>query len=70
MIEGETGYMGNVGDVETMSRHAITILQSEKSLQHFKDGAFRQATNFDIHNIIPLYEKLYEDVLEGELASS
>ncbi len=70
MIEGETGYMGNVGDVETMSRHAITILQSEKSLQHFKDGAFRQATNFDIHNIIPLYEKLYEDVLEGEIASS
>ncbi len=67
MIDGQTGYMSDVGDVAAMSRHAINILRSEKSLQQFRNGAAKQASNFDIHNIVPQYEKLYEDVLEGEL---
>ena len=70
MIDGQTGYMSNVGDVAAMSGHAINILKSEKSLKHFREGATKQAANFDIHNIVPLYEKLYEDVMAGELASS
>jgi L-malate glycosyltransferase len=67
MIEGETGYMGNVGDVDTMSRQAISILENEERLQVFKAAAARHARKFDIHNIIPLYEKLYDQVLSKEL---
>ena len=59
--------MGNVGDVETMSNQAIQILQNEERLQQFKKDAALQALNFDIHNIVPLYEKLYDDVLSKEL---
>ena len=69
MIEGVTGYMGNVGDVESMSRHAIAVLKNEERLNQFKKGAFEQAKKFDISNIIPLYEKLYDDVLSKELVS-
>jgi len=69
MIEGVTGYMGNVGDVETMSRHAIAILENEETLNQFKRGASEQANKFDISNIIPLYEKLYDEVLSKELVS-
>jgi N-acetyl-alpha-D-glucosaminyl L-malate synthase BshA len=67
MIPDVTGYMGNVGDVETMSNQAIQILQNEERLQQFKKDAALQALNFDIHNIVTLYEKLYEDVLSQEL---
>jgi N-acetyl-alpha-D-glucosaminyl L-malate synthase BshA len=67
MIEGVTGFMGNVGDVETMSKQAIDILQDDERLQQFKTGAAKHAHTFDIKNIIPLYEKLYDEVLSKEL---
>ncbi|MEJ7914243.1 MAG: N-acetyl-alpha-D-glucosaminyl L-malate synthase BshA [Chitinophagaceae bacterium] len=66
MVEGQTGYMGNVGDIDTMSRHALNILRDEKTLQHFKAGAANHAHKFDIHHIIPVYEKLYNSVLVQE----
>jgi L-malate glycosyltransferase len=69
MIEGVTGFMGNVGDIETMSKHALYILGNETRLQQFKQNASEQARSFDIHNIVPLYEKLYEDVLSQVLIS-
>jgi N-acetyl-alpha-D-glucosaminyl L-malate synthase BshA len=54
-----TGFMANVGDVDTMSNYAVGILQDEQKLQAMKEAAFLHASNFDITNIIPLYEKLY-----------
>lgn len=69
MMDGETGYMGNVGDVETMSQQAISILKDDNRLQQFKMAAAKHAHKFDISHIIPLYEKLYDDVLSKELVS-
>ena len=66
MVEGQTGYMGNVGDIETMSRHALNILRDEKTMEHFKANAAKHAHKFDIHHIIPIYEKLYNSVLMQE----
>lgn len=62
-IDGVTGYMGNVGDVETMSRQAISVLKDNERLQQFKTAAAQHAHQFDITNIVPLYEKLYERFL-------
>jgi len=67
MVQGVTGFMSNVGDVESMSRQAIDVLQNEGRLQQFKADAAAQASRFDISNIIPLYEKLYDEVLSKEL---
>lgn len=67
MVQGEVGYMGNVGDVETLSNYAVDILQNEERLQQFKTAASAHALTFDISNIVPLYEKLYEDVLSAEM---
>ena len=59
-IHGETGYMANVGDVKEMSRLGIDLLGNEELLKIFKQKAKEHATKFDIHHIVPLYEKLYE----------
>ena len=67
MVQGKVGYMGDVGDVETLSEYAIDILRDEERLQQFKQAAAEHAHTFDIKNIIPLYEKLYEEVLSGVL---
>lgn len=58
-IHGITGYLTELGDVESMSKYAIEILGNEDTLATFKKNAFEQANKFDIQNIIPLYEKLY-----------
>ncbi|MES1216142.1 MAG: N-acetyl-alpha-D-glucosaminyl L-malate synthase BshA, partial [Bacteroidota bacterium] len=62
-IHGETGYMGNVGDVATMSKLALEILRNDDTLNDFKERAAAHALKYDIHNIIPQYEKLYERFL-------
>jgi len=62
-IDGETGYMANVGDVLTMSRKALDILRDDQTLAAFKKRAAEHAKKFDIANIIPIYEELYERFL-------
>ena len=58
-IDGITGYLSEVGDVKQMSENAITLLSNEKMLDTFKQNAFNHAMNFDLPNILPLYESLY-----------
>jgi N-acetyl-alpha-D-glucosaminyl L-malate synthase BshA len=62
-IQGETGYMSNVGDYEDMAKNAAHILGDEATLKQFKKNAFAQAKRFDISNILPMYENYYEQVL-------
>jgi L-malate glycosyltransferase len=58
-INGETGYTAALGDVQTMSEQAIHILSNDELLQQFRTNAKAQAMKFDLHNIVPQYEKLY-----------
>jgi len=61
-IQGVTGYMSNVGDVEDMTRHALYVLD-KNNLPKFKQNALARAKEFDITNILPLYERYYEKIL-------
>ncbi|MBV8254265.1 MAG: N-acetyl-alpha-D-glucosaminyl L-malate synthase BshA [Chitinophaga sp.] len=65
-IPGVTGYMGDVGDTDTMAKHAIHLLQDEALLARVRHGAWEQAQRFHIDNIIPQYEALYEQVLQNQ----
>jgi L-malate glycosyltransferase len=62
-INGKTGFMSPVGDVASMSRQAITILENDDVLKTFKANAYEQAKKFDINNIVPIYERLYDRFL-------
>jgi N-acetyl-alpha-D-glucosaminyl L-malate synthase BshA len=62
-IPGETCYMGDVGDVKAMGQQAIKILRDNDVLKQFKERAASHAKKFDIGNVIPLYENLYEKFL-------
>ncbi|MBC7887687.1 MAG: N-acetyl-alpha-D-glucosaminyl L-malate synthase BshA [Ferruginibacter sp.] len=63
IINGYCGYMSNVGDVEDMSKNALLILQDKETHNRFKANALTQAKRFDIENIVPQYEKLYERLI-------
>ena len=62
-INGYCGYMSNVGDVEEMSRNAFKILGNAEVHKKFKANALEQANKFDIKNIVPRYEALYDRVI-------
>ena len=62
-IHGKTGYMSKVGDYEDMAKNTIALLSDEKKFQQFRENAFEQAKKFDIETILPMYEKLYKEVI-------
>ncbi|WP_299886671.1 N-acetyl-alpha-D-glucosaminyl L-malate synthase BshA [uncultured Lacinutrix sp.] len=68
-LEGFSGYLSNVGDVESMSNNALAILRNERKLNEFKLNAKIQASKFAIENIVPKYEALYEETLKTCLFS-
>ncbi len=63
-IPGKTGYMFHIGDIDAAAEYACEILKDENTLQTFRQNAFRQAQDFDLHNIVPLYEDLYTSVIK------
>jgi N-acetyl-alpha-D-glucosaminyl L-malate synthase BshA len=63
IIDGENGFLSEVGDVEDMARNARLILGNKLTLEDFSKKAKDQAARFAIGNIVPAYEELYIDVL-------
>lgn len=63
-VDGVTGYMDNVGDINAMAAHAIYILQNDQRLAEFKEGALNRAKQFDLGLILPVYEQYYQEVLD------
>ncbi len=62
-FEGNSGYLSDVGDVEAMAVNALKILADDEVLKGFKERALKVAEQFDIKNILPLYEALYHQAL-------
>lgn len=62
--EGFSGYLSNVGDTDAMAANAIKILQNNDTLHTFKENALKSAQKFDIQNILPLYEEVYQKAIQ------
>ncbi len=63
IIDGNCGYMSNVGDVEAMAANAIKILKDDNVYATYKANALKQAQRFSIEHIVPQYEALYRKVV-------
>jgi N-acetyl-alpha-D-glucosaminyl L-malate synthase BshA len=66
-INGVTGFVSNIGDVQDMKEKALFILD-EKNLPTFKSNALARAKEFDISEILPLYIAYYNKVIKNTLA--
>mgnify|MGYP000642757086 CR=1 FL=1 len=67
-IDGYSGYTAEVGDVETMGRKAVQLLQNDELFHQFKRQARKQAENFSIDIIGPKYISIYKMAQEKVLA--
>ena len=66
-FNGESGYLSDVGNIDDMAANAITILSNNETLATFKKNALSVAKQFDIKNILPLYEDLYLKAINQEV---
>jgi L-malate glycosyltransferase len=64
-FDGISGYLSNVGDTDNMAENAIKMLKDETVLNNFKKNALEVAQQFDIKNILPLYEDLYQKTINN-----
>jgi N-acetyl-alpha-D-glucosaminyl L-malate synthase BshA len=62
---GVSGLMSNVGDVDEMARQVLYLIEKEERLLKFKDQARERANAFSLEAVLPLYEKLYDKVLNS-----
>ena len=63
-IEGVTGFLKDVEDVEGMAERSIYILEDEDRLNQFKENALARAKQFELSNILPEYENYYKEIIE------
>lgn len=64
-IQGETGFLAEIGNVEAMSNYTIKLLSNEELLTKMKKNAKEQAIKFDLKNILPIYEEMYRTTIEN-----
>lgn len=62
-FDGVSGYLSNTGQIEEMAENALKILKDNATLNKFKENALAVAKQFDIENILPLYEELYHKAI-------
>ena len=68
-LQGVTGFLSPVGDVDDMTRKALFILDKD-NLPRFKENALLRAKEFDITRILPLYESYYTKILVKSAAKT
>ncbi len=66
-IDGETGFVVPVGDVEALAERTFQILEDRDLHSKLSKGAFGRSTGeFAKEQIVPMYEALYERTIGGE----
>jgi N-acetyl-alpha-D-glucosaminyl L-malate synthase BshA len=62
-FDGVSGYLSDKGNVDEMAQNALKILKDTTTLNEFRKNALAVAKQFDIKNILPLYEELYQKAI-------
>jgi len=61
-VDGKTGYLSEVGDVNKMATDTLSLLIDNEKLNVFKENALVHAYTFDLPNILPQYEAVYQEL--------
>ena len=65
VIHGETGFLSQVGDVESMAKHSLELLNNESKQREFaKSSRERVLSEFAVESVVDLYEDYYYRILD------
>ncbi len=62
-IQGESGFLSDVGNINEMAANALKILGDDDTLARFKIKAKETARKFDTKTVVGQYETLYEKAM-------
>jgi len=66
-IQGQTGYVCGLGDVESMAKGVNAIIKDRATWEQFSKNCIEFADSFDINQVVPIYEEYYQQVIESSL---
>ena len=66
-IEGRTGLLSNVGDVDKMAKDTISLLKNSELLERFKSNALAHAKSFALKNVLPKYNIIYQSLCHAKM---
>lgn len=61
--EGESGFLADVGDIETMAAAGALLLKDIGAWRRHSAAARAGAERFKVERVVPLYEEFYDRVL-------
>ena len=64
-IDGVTGFLSDVGDINKMSNDICYLIANSDLLNLFKSNALKHAKKFDLNNILPKYEEVYNKLINN-----
>lgn len=65
VLDGETGFLAEVGDIDAMAAHVLRLLENETLLKTYSENARRIVEEkFNQDNIVTAYENYYFKTLE------
>jgi N-acetyl-alpha-D-glucosaminyl L-malate synthase BshA len=62
-LNGVSGFLSDVGDIDEMAKNTLHVLKDEH-LHTFKHNAKKQAENFSLDRILPMYEEIYSKLVQ------
>jgi len=65
-LEGVTGFLSNVGDTDSMAENALKLLTNDSLMEEFRQNAFQRAKVFSLEKVLPMYEDIYEKLVNGQ----
>ncbi len=65
-IEGKTGHLFDIGDIDGMASKSIELLKDDNLLEEYKTKAQQEARKFDLHQIVGNYLEIYRKALKKE----
>ncbi len=63
-IDGKTGFLSEVGDIDKMAKDTFCLLKDPKVLEQFQLNAVAHASSFALENILPQYNRIYQDLCQ------
>ena len=67
IVDGETGYMVEVGDTKVVAEKAVALLTDNEKLNRFRENAVRHVKeNFLSERIVSVYEDIYYSLLKDQ----
>ena len=62
VIEGKSGFLSDVGDIDSMAAGVQTILKDDHTFSEFRSSTLECAQRFRIDNVLPKYLKIYNQL--------